>query len=121
MNAQIKAEWIAALRSGEYPQDKGMLHGDIGYCCLGVLCDLHAKSTGGTWGDDYTYLGEQNGLPIEVQKWAGLDRTFPLVGDQSLAVLNDGVEGWDEEEECDVEYEPSLPFTEIADLIEQHL
>lgn len=33
--------WIAALRSGNYPQATGCLRSDNGYCCLGVLADLN--------------------------------------------------------------------------------
>lgn len=35
-----KAEWIAALRSGDYSQTKGNLFKNGSYCCLGVLCHL---------------------------------------------------------------------------------
>ena len=39
MTPELKAQWIAALRSGEYTQGRGALKtGDGGYCCLGVLC-----------------------------------------------------------------------------------
>jgi len=44
LKPKIKAKWIEALTSGEYPQTQGMLHRDNpkfgareGYCCLGVL------------------------------------------------------------------------------------
>lgn len=40
MDPEIKAKWIAALRSGRYPQTRAALRTDVGYCCLGVLCDL---------------------------------------------------------------------------------
>lgn len=39
-----KEEWIAALRSGNFRQDKGTLGsyiiGEINNCCLGVYCEL---------------------------------------------------------------------------------
>ena len=39
MDPEIKANWLAALRSGEYTQAEGQLHdGGNKYCCLGVLC-----------------------------------------------------------------------------------
>lgn len=49
MNEEIKAQWVAALRSGEYKQAVGTLRderrdGSVGFCCLGVLCDLAAKA-----------------------------------------------------------------------------
>jgi hypothetical protein len=42
MNAELKAKWLAALRSGEFVQGKGELLNDRQgsnkrYCCLGVL------------------------------------------------------------------------------------
>ena len=40
MNKELKKRWVAALRSGEYQQTREYLQDEIGYCCLGVLCDL---------------------------------------------------------------------------------
>ena len=40
MNAEIKARWIAALRSGKYQQGHGYLRIKDRFCCLGVLCDV---------------------------------------------------------------------------------
>lgn len=47
MKAAWKKKWIKALRSGEYKQAKNELRslggtdGEVlGYCCLGVLCDI---------------------------------------------------------------------------------
>lgn len=45
MDAELKAKWVAALRSGEYEQTTGALRKEGGYCCLGVLCDV----VGATW------------------------------------------------------------------------
>ena len=48
MNPEIKADWLTALRSGEYKQGKGFLKNEDGetarYCCLGVLCELAVKA-----------------------------------------------------------------------------
>lgn len=45
MNSEIKQLWIDALRSGEYKQGVGVLHGrSNSFCCLGVLCDVVAKN-----------------------------------------------------------------------------
>lgn len=39
MDPRIKADWIVALRSGQYKQAQSVLcDGNGGYCCLGVLC-----------------------------------------------------------------------------------
>lgn len=40
MDADLKARWVAALRSGKYQQGVGRLFNkhEGTYCCLGVLC-----------------------------------------------------------------------------------
>ena len=46
LDPEVKAKWVAALRSGEYPQGAGHLkvqmnnEPDPRFCCLGVLCDV---------------------------------------------------------------------------------
>ena len=44
MNPDVKAAWVAALRSGAYTQGTGMLRRDLGgkveHCCLGVLHEV---------------------------------------------------------------------------------
>ena len=45
MDPELKAKWIAALRSGKYRQAKSSLRRRIsksvvGYCCLGVACNI---------------------------------------------------------------------------------
>ena len=46
MNAELKAKWVEALRSGEYRQCREQLHGfENQYCCLGVLCKVVNHST----------------------------------------------------------------------------
>ena len=49
MNKEVKQQWVAALRSGEYKQGKNALRRqyegeDAEFCCLGVLCDLAVKA-----------------------------------------------------------------------------
>jgi hypothetical protein len=46
MDAKLKAEWIAALRSGEYRQGLNYLHDSERntFCCLGVLCRVAGVS-----------------------------------------------------------------------------
>lgn len=41
MDAKLKADWVKALRSGEYKQARGTLQDETGaLCCLGVLCKV---------------------------------------------------------------------------------
>lgn len=118
MNPEVKALWMAALRSGEYHQAMGSLHyrSEIpGFCCLGVLCDLAVKA--GVTDQRAIPNGERTGyrcnngtyetayLPDTVLEWAGLTHANPTVADTSLAFENDR----------------RRPFTEIADLIDQYL
>lgn len=76
MKKRIKKLWLEALRGKGYRQGRGRLRaGDGGFCCLAVLCDLHAQATGEEWRDDHgrlSYLGHPFDLPLQVQEWAGL-------------------------------------------------
>lgn len=88
MNPAVKKKWVAALRSGEYEQGRELLREGNRFCCLGVLCDLHAKQTKRAWeGSSYGgfYLP-----PSKVVRWAGLPNENPLVGKRELSVHNDG-------------------------------
>lgn len=100
-------QWIDALESGEYEQAKGVLcrvdeSGEpIGYCCLGVLCELYQRQFGdlkievsGTLNDKVrTYDGAVGGLPEKVKAWSGLVDgcgVFDNLGEtDSLASMND--------------------------------
>ena len=122
MNIEVKAQWLNALRSGEYKQGTGCLREGDKYCILGVLCDLYVKQVHEVEWDAgkerFSLYGNGSSLPDQVSRWAGLgDNRLPrnpyvdikreglLEGRQPLAALND--EGWS--------------FEEIADLIEEHL
>ena len=96
MKKEIKARWVAALRSGVYAQTKEKLRSGDGYCCLGVLCDLHANETNTPWTPDgfsFMYKWANLVLPSDVRKWAGLtlnDPTVKVNGKQeSLSNMND--------------------------------
>ena len=109
MKEEIKKLWLAALRSGKYNQGQNALRRGNKFCCLGVLCDLHAKETSGKWRRMKVYLGGSVVLPTEVCVWAGLREPNPLAKTEdlssSLVELNDG--GWS--------------FSEIADIIEKEI
>ena len=98
MNIRIKEQWIAALRGGEYVQGKNRLRSRDTYCCLGVLCDLHAKETGWTWDRDW-YIGVFEHPPAIVLRWAGLSARDA----KELALEND----------------LGKSFSEIANMIEK--
>ena len=120
MNNEVKTKWLAALRSGEYPQCKGALHdANGGFCCLGVLCDLYDQEHKVLWtktDGDYKYMGELALLPEVVANWAELPCSDPVVDDPdpeeaetaatlNLSEMNDT--GWS--------------FKEIANAIEKSL
>jgi hypothetical protein len=118
MDPSIKQRWVSALRSGSYHQGRDFLRCDQSYCCLGVLCDLHARSHALDWCDFgsesgsgrriYAYDDLEAVLPERVVAWSGLDAQDPVVAhDESLTSitkLND-LKG--------------LSFEQIADLIEE--
>ena len=115
MNAKIKAEWVAKLRSGDFEQGKGRLRTDsCAYCCLGVLTHLYVEEFGD---HDNDFIDGFKVLPAEVAAWAGLSRHDPVVQYQrdgmddkplpcTLAALNDTT---------------GLTFEELADVIEAQL
>jgi len=112
MNPEIRAQWCAALRSGEYQQGEGQLRSGVGYCCLGVLSELAVKAgatSPAVYDQDHewwTYDGRNDYLPDSVLEWSGLHDTNPEVqfrGERTwLAEINDR----------------PCSFEEIADLID---
>lgn len=120
MNPKIKQRWLKALRSGDYRQGINQLRNEKDqFCCLGVLCNLHAKAhpkLSKTQTNPMSYFGEEGLLPIQVQVWAGLSHADPEITDEelgftvNLSSLNDGA-GLRE----------PMPFNQIADIIEKHL
>lgn len=130
MNPRIKKLWVDALRSGDYAQTTSYLMEvnsvtlePIGYCCLGVLCDLAVKEgvipppslvAGSAY---YGVVGpDQSTLPVEVMNWAGLDSKNPEV-----------LRGYDEEECTCVSYEeedhecvPAPYYLDIAGINDNH-
>lgn len=130
MKADLKAKWIAALRSGEYQQGHGVLRSGDHYCCLGVLCEVALKAgvllnvnreaTSGNNIPVVKYDEAIDFLPRQVKEWAGLDREAPEVAingvQHTLAELNDG-----DHSVMDGEDTVKFGFIEIADLIEANL
>lgn len=123
MNPEIKAKWVAALRSGEYKQGRAYLRFDGAHCCLGVLCELAVKagvaSKRGldklTWFGDLDHRLEESAyLPDAVLKWTDYEinsiGALPILGRNNLAI---------ELTECNDHLD--MPFDQIADLIEYAL
>lgn len=110
MDANVKKDWVEALRSGEYKQGTGVLKSTRDpehptYCCLGVLVDVAKKH-----GVKGARLDPGQTHPtISVGEWAGIKAEngyiSPKVNGECLVNLNDH----------------GATFAEIADLIEAHL
>jgi hypothetical protein len=110
MNKAVKAKWIVALRSGQYKQTKNMLRKNDSFCCLGVLCNLHAQEhpeIAAKEDEKYSYLGNTETLPKQVMKWADLKTAdgFICLKSTSLSLLNDN----------------GHSFKQIAAIIEENL
>ncbi len=132
MKPEIKAKWVAALRSGEFRQTNRRLKrvdpDDVAsHCCLGVLCELYRSETGqGEWGPGDIFVATggivpmRNGLipPIPVQEWAGLTDMDDI---GLLTAHNDPQPVYDDTTNMIVDTRPSHSFSEIADLIENYL
>ena len=111
MNKKIKQKWLEALRSGQYKQCKETLTNGEGFCCLGVLCNIHALEHNKVWENEFAprYFNCFAYLPKQVMKWSevkSIDGEF-IDGYHnccSLAILND--EG--------------KSFKEIVDIIEKY-
>lgn len=105
MNENAK-KWVEALRSGQYAQTTSTLRdgsGDwVGYCCLGVACDLSGLGQWELIRGAWHYVIDKGGtvtechdtaLPESVRAWLGLvdcEGTFRRDGVSfSLASRND--------------------------------
>ena len=112
MKKEIKARWVAALRSGEYEQSKNFLKGEYGFCCLGVLCDILQDDLGGEWDED-SFMGVSEFLPGEIMEYCGLTDSDPeLVSkgqEKGISFFNDAEDDF------------HLTFAELADAIEVQL
>ena len=111
--AQNRAKWTAALRSGDYQQGRGELRSTEGeteqFCCLGVACEIAAKE-GVTEREGGGYAAGLDGqeyvtgscLPPAVADWLGITQWGDLVEEiaaeghenpySGVVGLNDGAE-----------------------------
>lgn len=115
MDPEWKAEWLVALRSGEYRQAIGQLRLNDSFCCLGVLCDLSAGNGVGRWwrngSGGLVFYADDNHhpeiahLPESFAERVGLRDTAFFSAQSHLITMNDG----------------GLTFVEIANWIEENL
>jgi hypothetical protein len=126
MDRKYKAEWLKALRSGEYQQARGKLYDGTGYCCLGVLCKVAGSKFVITNPDDVrhesdypvyepTKLGNDQPGDAESLNDHGLQMFgFDTEVQDMLAAKNDG-------NPAATPPKPMQSFAEIADWIEENL
>lgn len=122
LDPTFKAEWIAALRSGEFPQGRKYLNRNNEYCCLGVRCELDVKAGrldkgfyDGTTSDGiirYGYGSTGTPGPTILKRWGLSEEAM-----NSLITMNDGQRDTQTDE---FTQEPKT-FSEIADWIEENL
>lgn len=127
MNPEIKARWVAALRSGKYQQGRRVLRNGDSYCCLGVLCELALED-----GIVTATIDEHT----SVTRYHDVDRSHNEFSDEhdSTHLLSLGVRDW-----ANLGLNPSVSsgggrthtlsgfndegtsFADIADMIEERL
>ena len=135
MNPEVKAQWVADLRSGNFTQGTGVLHRQHDntatghtFCCLGVLCERAvaaevaerqiSTSLDPAWRGIATYYGtnekdlgnkSHHYLPEDVREWAGLTNVDPVVeiNGYSMRLSEHNDQG--------------CTFAQIADAIEEQL
>jgi hypothetical protein len=97
LDPEKKALWVAALRSGEYPQGRDHLatkrgDGTFAFCCLGVACEVAIKnglplSVREDVGMRRLYGGLSSYPPFEVSRWlTPADETIKLLEDWEVTV-----------------------------------
>ena len=75
MKKVIADMWIQALTSGEYKQTESAIRINDNFCCLGVLCNIHAQNhpeIAKKQKFKFEYMGYNDFLPPAVVKWAGM-------------------------------------------------
>lgn len=95
MNAQIKDQWISALRGTQYGKTTGFLRKNNCYCAIGVLCDLYSKETKIPWelnvgtGGRFSICGFWNHAPESVLTWAGINEDKnPVEYEKYVRIVN---------------------------------
>lgn len=135
MDAAKKAQWIAALRSGDFQQGHSSLQTSRQtFCCLGVACEIAAKENivefvVNDYGSGYRQYSSHNDplsnstLPYSVCAWLGLFDTNPSIHVEEMPTdLYEIVRetGWSASTISLVELNDSMMFNfdQIADVIE---
>lgn len=107
-----QTKWLAALRSGQYKQGKGLLHSlpDDSYCCLGVACEV-AGLPKQYLEDRVAYDGIEGVAPESLMQFLALHNRTGDWDRISYKELN----GW---HELTAANDYGVTFAKIADFIE---
>lgn len=131
MKTEIKERWIQKLESGQYDQTEGELRNGLGFCCLGILCEVAVEDGIITRAEDYGYNApsrndgeeyvENSVLPRVVAEWAGFGDG--IHGNNPVVPFPENPE--DSCDSCDCcedeeEYEPEIMDTELSELNDSH-
>ena len=79
--------WAAVLRSGAYPKTTHALKNTAGYCCLGVLCEIHEIPFKKE--DGYMFPDGSVGYSMPPQTWFETTTGLPQNYADRLAHIND--------------------------------
>jgi len=129
MDRKIALKWARALESGEYGQTTGALREGNKFCCLGVLCNLHAQAHPEIAKDETDpekYMGKEGELPEQVMHWAGMRSDNGKIGDGvRLKVRDKKSHSQDEMTEyirdlIDLNDHYEFDFPKIAKVIREH-
>lgn len=116
MKEEIALKLIKALRSNRYKQTTRALKTDIGYCCLGVLCQIsklgkfdsnHPPENAA--GYPYVIKGQPSEISVltkPVMEWAGMKSNIGVLSSETETLANYNDNG--------------KSFLEIADIIKQN-
>jgi len=144
VKAEVKAQWVKDLRSGDYEQGSTTLRragtegGQDQFCCLGVLCEqavragvipapeLHAGTYrylndivddgGKVTGESFN---EECSLPRKVAEWAGV--FHPDGKPREDVIIEPGDDCRFDMSAIEANDGVGLPFSEIADLIDRNV
>ena len=130
MQTELKIKWLEALRSGKYGQIKENLRSldeteNVGYCCLGVLCDISGI---GSWsGQEFIATLPEPYFDEESCDCEDCGGNVAIIEDTSFAELNSGtlkafgLSHSDAETLMGMNDTDGKSFSEIADWIEENV
>ena len=122
VNKEAIAEWVAALRSGNYEQtDRRLVKGTVNqdsysYCCLGVACDLFGPKVGLTF--DRNALGYRDKEFLSTMTLPRSVCEFLGVADNPAVITERVIKSFDESDYLASLNDDGVSFAQIADYIE---